>query len=90
MSASIVLGGLAILFAMLSGITAASMANELRARGMAANPLFVRWMVFKYVSDYRRVTLEETGQVGSLYNTHITLFAIAAIFAVATIITLAI
>lgn len=47
---------------------AIAIANDLRARGLSANPLFVKWMVFHYLAVYKRVTLEETGEVGPLYR----------------------
>jgi hypothetical protein len=28
----------------------------------------VRWMIFRYMSLYKRVTLEETGEVGPFYH----------------------
>ena len=62
-------------------------ANDLRARGIQANPLLVRWMIFRYMSEYKRVTLEETGQVGPLYHACSTASGFAAVFAVAVILT---
>ena len=43
-------------------------ANELRARGLDAHPVKVRWMLFSYLNEYRRVTVEETGRAGPLYS----------------------
>jgi hypothetical protein len=62
-------------------------ANDLRARGLQANPLLVRWMIFRYLSVYKRVTLEETGKVGPLYHYCSTASALAAAFAFAGILT---
>ena len=87
-TATIVLGIMAILCAVAGGIAATSMAAELRDRGMDANPLFTRWMLFKYIADYRRVTLEETGQIGPLYYVGGTFAGLAAIFAIGTLLTL--
>jgi hypothetical protein len=85
MSLSIVLGLSAIICALGSIYTGVRMANELRARGIRANPVLVRWMIFKYMAEYRRVTLKETGKVGPLYNTCATGSALAALFAVGAI-----
>lgn len=60
-------------------------ANELRSRGIQANPLFIRWMIFRYLSVYKRVTLEETGQVGPLYGACSTAATMAALFAIVAI-----
>ncbi|HEY71540.1 MAG TPA: hypothetical protein G4O08_13265 [Anaerolineae bacterium] len=88
MSLTIVLAVLALICVMVGGIAATRMAVELRARGENANPLFIRWMIFKYIADYKRITLEETGQVGPLYRTCTNFLGLAGILSVATILTL--
>jgi hypothetical protein len=88
MNASIVLALLAIICALGSVFTGVRIANDLRARGISANPALVRWMIFKYMAEYRRVTLKETGQVGPLYNICATISALAAIFAIGAIVTI--
>ena len=62
-------------------------ANDLRARGLQANPLMVRWMIFRYLSMYKRVTLEETGKAGPFYHYCSIASSLAAVFAVAGILT---
>jgi hypothetical protein len=47
----------------------------------------VRWMIFRYLSMYKRVTLEETGEVGPFYGACSTASALAAAFAIAGILT---
>jgi hypothetical protein len=86
MTAAIVLGVMAILCAVAGGIAATNMAVYLRDRGMDANPLFTRWMLFKYSADYRRVTLEETGQIGPLYYVGGIFATLAAILAIGTLV----
>jgi len=85
MTASIVLTVLALFCALGSVFTAVRIANDLRARGIAANPALVRWMIFKYMADYKRITLSETGKVGPLYDQCATISALAALFAIAAI-----
>jgi len=68
MGTSLILMLLAVGCALTSIGFGIQIANELRARGHQANPLMVRWMIFRYLSVYKRVTLEETGEVGPLYN----------------------
>ncbi len=46
----------------------AQIANDLRSRGLSAHPLLIRFMIFRYMAVYRRVTVEETGEVGPLYG----------------------
>ena len=60
-------------------------ANELRARGLDAHPVKVRWMLFSYLSDYRRVTVEEAGRAGPLYSICSVAGALAAVFVIAAI-----
>jgi len=68
MDVSHLLAVLAMVCALTALGFAITVANDLRARGHSANPLFVKWMVFHYLAMYKRVTLEETGEVGSLYH----------------------
>ncbi len=42
-------------------------ARDLEKHGVHVNYLWLRVMILKYLSQYRRVTLQETGQVGSLF-----------------------
>ena len=85
MDAGLVLALLAVIGALTSIGFGVRIANDLRARGVQANPLLVRVMIFRYMSVYRRMTLEETGRVGPLYHgcsiaSSLTLaFALAAI-----------
>jgi hypothetical protein len=87
MQLTITLGLLAVFFAIAGGAAGMGMVSELRKRGIEANPLMIRWMLFKYAADYRRVTLEETGQIGPLYHLGGWLSAIAAMLAIGVILT---
>ena len=87
MELNIILAILAIACAMGSIYTGVGMVQDLRSRGISANPLFMRWMIFKYMNDYRRVTLEESGEVGSLYRLCATTSALAAFFGLGAILT---
>ena len=42
-------------------------ARDLERRGVHVSYLWLRGMMLKYLGQYRRVTLQETGQVGSLF-----------------------
>ncbi len=87
MEVSFVLALLAVVCALVAMGFGIRIANELRGRGLQANPLFTRWMIFRYLAMYKRVTLEETGQVGSLYHVCSTTSALAAVLAFAAILT---
>ena len=60
-------------------------ANELRARELDAHPVKVRWMLFSYLNEYRRVTLEESGRVGPLYGVCSIIGGLAAAFATTSV-----
>jgi hypothetical protein len=85
MDVSKLLAMLAVICALGSVYTGVRMANDLRARGIPANPALVRWMIFKYMAEYRRVTLKETGKVGPLYRACETVSALAALLALGAI-----
>ncbi len=63
----------------------ARIANELRSRGLSAHPLLIRFMIFRYMSVYRRVTIEETGEVGPLYGPCSTFGTLTLVFTLAAI-----
>jgi len=46
-------------------------------------------MIFHYLAKYKRVTVEETGEVGPLYHGCSTASAWALVFGIATIVMLA-
>ena len=65
------------------GIAAAMMnASFLSKRGVKINYLFIRLFIFGYVSQYRRVTMEESGQPGPLFYMFVTSWVLALAFAV--------
>jgi hypothetical protein len=89
MDAGMVLGVLAIICALTSIGFGVRIASQLRSRGIRANPLLVRWMIFKYLAEYKRVTLEEAGRVGPLHRACTTALILAAVFAIGAIIAIA-
>ena len=88
MTLGMLLISLAVVCVVGATITAVQITSELRARGIAANPLFVRWMIFRYLAQYRQVTLKETGNVGPLYTRCTSLFALGGLLAIAGILVL--
>ena len=86
--------GLALVLALLALVCAftslgfgIAVANYLRERGHRANPLLVKWMIFHYLAKYKRVTVEETGEVGPLHHGATTAFAWTLILGIAAIVT---
>ncbi len=87
MSATVTLALLALVCALTALGFGVGIANELRARGLHANPLLIRFMIFRYLAMYKRVTVEETGEVGPLYRPCSTAGALALVLTFAMIAT---
>ncbi len=63
------------IFAMLAGfffviflVTFIRIISFLEKRKVKINYFLIRFLMWKYVSQYKDITLEETGSVGSLYS----------------------
>ncbi len=87
MDATVTLAVLALVCALTALGLGVRIARELRSRGLDANPLLIRFMVFRYLAMYKRVTVEETGEVGPLYRPCSTAGTLAVILTFAMVIT---
>jgi len=58
----------------------------LSKHGIKINYLFLRLFIFKYVRQYRKMTMEETGKPGPLFYSFITAWNLALLFAIVGII----
>ncbi|MEW6336476.1 MAG: hypothetical protein ACOY3Y_06160 [Acidobacteriota bacterium] len=76
----------AVVSAIWGVIDAILMAVALKKRGVAVNMLLFRVYFFRYLSEYKRLTLSETGRVGSLYYSYIVAMNIALASAVAGVV----
>jgi hypothetical protein len=56
--------------------------HELDKRGIRTNFLLVRLLIFRYVSQYREVTIKETGRPGPLFYLYIVSINLALVTAV--------
>jgi hypothetical protein len=63
-----VLLGFMLLSAIWMVVTMIRIQEYLRARGRRVNPLLLRIMIFSYVNEYRRITVEQYGRPGILYR----------------------
>jgi len=63
-----VLVGVTLLSAAWMVATMIRIQEFLRGRGRRVNPLLLRVMIFNYLSDYRRITMQELGRPGILYR----------------------
>jgi hypothetical protein len=83
MIAADILFGLAMIFVICFVVFSILIVAALDRRNVKTNFLWIRLLIFKYVSQYRKITLEETGKVGTLFYLWIFSINLALICAVA-------
>jgi len=54
----------------------------LSERGTKINYLLIRIYIYKYINQYRKISEEENGKVGSLFYAFIVSFILALLFAI--------
>ena len=79
------IAGIAVVWFIVSSII---IVNELLKRGQKVNFIFIKVMIPVYAHRYKKITLEETGKVGSLFYHWVISIDITLIFGVASIITI--
>ena len=62
--------------------TSIMITSFLSKRGIKINYLFIRLFIFRYVRQYRKITIEETGKPGPLFYWFITSWNVALVFAI--------
>jgi len=62
-----VLLGLALVFVGLFVILSIMIVHEVSKRGVKINFFLLRLYIIKYIHQYRKLTLEESGRIGPLY-----------------------
>jgi len=71
------------LVSVVSGIVFSMMiVGEVSKRGVKINYFLIRLLIIKYISEYKRLTTQETGRVGPLYYPCIVSYQLALLFAV--------
>ena len=70
----LVWGCLWVIFAMM-------IVHELSKRGVRINIILIGFLIIKYIQQYKKITLEETGKVGPLFYPCIMSINLAAVFA---------
>jgi uncharacterized oligopeptide transporter (OPT) family protein len=69
------------------GIVASVMiASFLSRRGIRINYLLIRLFIFRYVRQYREITIDETGKPGPLFYWFVTSWNAALVFAIVGIV----
>lgn len=78
-----ILLGLALVFVGVYIVFAIMIVREVSKRGVNISFLWLRLYIIKYILEYRKLTKEETGKVGSLYYPCIISVNLALITAIA-------
>ncbi len=79
-----ILLGATLLSAVWMVVTMIRIQEFLRRRGRQVNPLLLRIMIFRYVQEYREITVQELGRPGILYRQ----FSAAALLTLASAVAL--
>jgi len=79
----VVIAGIAIVWHIVSG---AMIVNELMKRKQKIKFIIIKFMLPVYAHRYKKITLEETGKVGSLFYHYVIAANVALVFALASII----
>ena len=74
--------GLALVFVGLFVILSIMITHEVSKRGVKINFFLLRLYIIKYIHQYRKLTLEESGRIGPLYYPCIISVNLALILAV--------
>ena len=77
-----ILFGLALVFVICFVVFSILIVAALDRRNIRTNFLWIRFLIFKYVSQYRKITREETGKVGNLFYLWIISINLALVCAV--------
>jgi len=78
--------GMALVFVGLFVILSIMIVNEVSKRGVKINFFLLRLYIIKYIHQYRKLTLDESGRVGPLYYPCIISVNLALILAIAGLI----
>jgi hypothetical protein len=73
---------LAIGFMLAFVVLSLMMVHQVAKRGVKINILWLRLFIIKYLHQYRKITLEETGKVGPLFYPCLASVNIALVLAV--------
>jgi len=73
---------LAIISAACGVISSIIITSFMSRRGIKINFLFIKVLILKYVHQYRKITLQETGKPGPWFYSYIISMNLALVFAV--------
>jgi hypothetical protein len=73
---------LALVFVGLFVIFSMMIVNEVSKRGVKINFVLLRLYLIKYISQYKQITLKETGKIGPLYYPCVVSVGLALVLAI--------
>ncbi len=73
---------LAILSAVCGVVSSIAITALLSRRGIKINYLFIKVLIIKYVHQYRKITLQETGKPGPWFYSYVISMNLALVFAI--------
>jgi hypothetical protein len=74
---------IAIVSALVGGVTSGMIGGELQKRGVKVNWFLYRVLLMtRYLGEYKDLTRKETGRVGTLYYVFVTAWNVALVMAV--------
>ena len=73
---------LALVFVGLFAIFSMMIVRDLSKRGVKINFVLLRLYLIKYISQYKQITLKETGKIGPLYYPCIVSVGLALVLAI--------
>ena len=85
----IIVGFIALIILAWNFTISARIMNYLKKHGEKVNPATMHFKIFDSASKYKRITFEETGEVGKLYNQFLISFIVFALILFSAIIMIA-
>lgn len=78
---------LALVFVGIFVIFSMMIVHEVSKKGVKINFVLLRLYLIKYISQYKQITLKETGKIGPLYYPCVSSVILALVLAIAGLIT---
>jgi hypothetical protein len=77
---------LAVLSALWGVVSSMAIASFLSRRGIKVNYVFIRVLIFKYIHQYRKITMQEKGRPGPWFYSFVISMNLALVFAIVGIV----
>jgi hypothetical protein len=84
----IIVGSIAAISGLVNGVFTYMILSYISKRGIKVNYWMIRLYMFKYLQEYRKLTIEENGKPGNLYYAWIVTIILLTISAIIIIVNL--